>query len=880
LLTSGGADLDQNPNIDVWVSHPVSFSPTRSVGSNWLSVIERPLVAEVIPNRACLLDITAPSAYQPQSPTVSLRHENGGFMVWTPADSTTMYSPGVSLLANSTASFGALTSASNCVGANSTDALNNYRYLAADANFQRCSEITFQIPLEPELGRIGDLPFFILNAGQNATVCGVAVANSLLPTPPAVVTTATSYKVADGQVPSARVCVANVDGSDNAVTLDGTFFRMGPTGVPTNITMNDAQLPSILVACATIAQDLDRCDAANVTIAANALAVGMVDIRARAAGECLRTYSNELEVVPRPVINQTVARHCDLPAGCTVQNVYCVDTGGVITLEGASFSGGVAQVTLLNNAGEVPRPACAGLGCKPASINAGVAGEYVSRVTAMFDANSPLSGQYDIQVTNVHGCTDIFPLGVHVQPKLLAFFVDPPVTYTGISLQVTIFAAGLLNTVWMVELFHESDLVNPKLTFNREDTSNDEGDFNRIRIVIPQDTIPGVYSVQLTSEYGCGTFAQDLFTVAANAVVRVDETSPRAVYDQRDNGIEVLINGGLGALDVAFLDGVRVYASPTNPQPGDLASALRAVVFVDEKTLTMTIKSGQFAPGSYDIIVVNPDDPNDVPDNGLTVGVLLSAFDVLPYLPLEVTNITPQSWEGKSTPATVQGVGFPVAANIEVDLLCEDPTNTLVLLSAVPVSLDTGFTHTDTVLGILQADPAGGSRYCYVRVTNTVDGVESIYGGVSFSNPSFKYNAFIATASLQTARRGLTAAAMEVNVKSRYIYAMGGDTNISTDPAGFLDSVEVTKINSDGSLGGFSTTSNLDVPVSYGCSRFWRVISSRLSSLFCSLLFSHKLTFIMNLFTINSRCNWPICLCHRRHWQRRRGDERATRHAA
>jgi hypothetical protein len=142
-------------------------------------------------------------------------------------------------------------------------------------------------------------------------------------------------------------------------------------------------------------------------------------------------------------------------------------------------------------------------------------------VLATFPANTPLSGEYDVQVTNVYGCVDLFPLGVFVHPKVrvpslvaeacnqrlsvcfyslpsplshfvlssppqvLAFFIDPAVTFNGIALQVkitfrvavlgpicpssrhlislhtpfqvTIFAAGLLQKIWRVELFHEDD---------------------------------------------------------------------------------------------------------------------------------------------------------------------------------------------------------------------------------------------------------------------------------------------------------------------------------------------------------------------------------------------------------------------------------------
>src|SRR5689334_13086757 len=62
-----------------------------------------------------------------------------------------------------------------------------------------------------------------------------------------------------------------------------------------------------------------------------------------------------------------------------------------------------------------------------------------STIITDWDANYVPSGQYDVVVTNVEGCSFVVSEGIYVHPKLLVFFVDPPVVYNGINIQVEFF---------------------------------------------------------------------------------------------------------------------------------------------------------------------------------------------------------------------------------------------------------------------------------------------------------------------------------------------------------------------------------------------------------------------------------------------------------
>ncbi len=78
---------------------------------------------------------------------------------------------------------------------------------------------------------------------------------------------------------------------------------------------------------------------------------------------------------------------------------------------------------------------------------------------------------------------------IHVHPKVLAFFVDPPTVYNGINTQVTIYTSGLLaqaqtviltgpNGTELVYSSNETTFVQPNL-------------FNRIQLVVPEGITAG-----------------------------------------------------------------------------------------------------------------------------------------------------------------------------------------------------------------------------------------------------------------------------------------------------------------------------------------------------------------------------------------------------
>ena len=67
-------------------------------------------------------------------------------------------------------------------------------------------------------------------------------------------------------------------------------------------------------------------------------------------------------------------------------------------------------------------------------------------ITIRINENKVRVGKWDVEVTNVLGCVDVLADGLHVHPTLIVAFAAPPVLYSGINIQVTVYSTCLLYT--------------------------------------------------------------------------------------------------------------------------------------------------------------------------------------------------------------------------------------------------------------------------------------------------------------------------------------------------------------------------------------------------------------------------------------------------
>ncbi len=408
------------------------------------------------------------------------------------------------------------------------------------------------------------------------------------------------------------------------------------------------------------------------------------------------------------------------------------------------------------------------IGATPASSTSYVSG---SEMRASFPPMP--AGTYDLVVSNGAGCEDTLPGAVTVVENPVVFFVDPPVVYNGINLQVTIYASGVVGAVTAVTIAPSGGGAPIALVF-----AFDPARPNRILATVPSGAAPGTYDVSVTTELGCSATLVGGLNVTATLTLALEAIDPP--FGWTGGSTPVLLTaidpppGGM----VQFASTPRAYLNPT--VPGSLAMPLRSVTFVDATQLNAVVPSGM-AVGGYDVVVVNPDG---------AVGLLAGGFSVGADRPPVIDEVTPASVVNTGTQAlTAIGADFRTPA---VTLDCED--------SAGARSTVTGTVTGSTATTVNFTIPAGGlaaGTVCIVRVTNG-DGTYADYSAVSVTNPAANLQPFAAGTRMTAARRAPGSVAGRATRISRFVYAIGGDAGTA---AGAFDTVEAAAVDIFGGMG-------------------------------------------------------------------------------
>jgi hypothetical protein len=398
--------------------------------------------------------------------------------------------------------------------------------------------------------------------------------------------------------------------------------------------------------------------------------------------------------------------------------------------------------------------------------------EWVSQAEIRFTARSGLAlapGTYDVTVENPDGkrAQGTVTLVVLADGPL-AFWADPSVVYNGIATQITVYGSnlGVVNGVLL------RDAANPELVTALDFSAPGERQ-NRVQVIVPLGQAVGTYDVVVTSANGCQAELLDGLVVTDTLGLPLAAIDPSFGFTQQPT--PVTITGS------EFQAVPRAYLNPETPAPGTVASALASVAFNSAAVLTGVVPPNLPA-GKYDLIVVNPDG---------RVGVLESAFTVVPAAPPVVANVSPNYLDNNEPKAvTVEGSNF---RNPSVTLACKTPDGaTQALTGTVGAGgTATSFPATLPVNGLTQG------TVCVVRVTND-DGSYYDYSAVGISNPASNLNAMIQGKPMAVARRAPAVSAGRATNAARFVYAIGGDDGT---PAGALGSVEATPIDIFGAEG-------------------------------------------------------------------------------
>jgi hypothetical protein len=524
-----------------------------------------------------------------------------------------------------------------------------------------------------------------------------------------------------------------VDGERPTVTVNGTDVTVDSIGgTCEDLETQGATVRSCTEVTVTLPDDPSISAGTQTT----------VELTNPGTADCTGQTSTQLSVAGPPTVTDAQPSEIcsDQPETITVSGTGFVD--------GATVTVGTAQATsvTVNNDG--------------------------TELTAEF-SQGIAPGTYDVTVENAPGCGDTLEAAISVEPTPLVFFVDPPVVYNDIAIEATIFTTGLDAAASTVEVVAD-DGTATALTGIRSPTR-----FNRILGTIPSGLTPGVYDVRVTSDIGCAGTLEDAITITDTTTIDIASVEPAFVSPTEATGITIAADANSTAL---FEATPRVYINPNPAQTGGIATALRAVEFQDDQTLSAVVPGG-LNPGTYDLIVVNP---------GGAVGVLTQGVTVTSAEPPLVTGVQPGSFDAGTTPtATVFGENFQSGATVEFTCDLNGTTST--------PSVGASFVSATELTITPDLSNVSAGNVCLVRVINP-DGASFEFSAVSVKEPAQNLFPFSTTSSMQEPRRALGLEAGRPTATSRFLYAMGGDDGTL---ANAKTSVESARVGVFGALGSW-----------------------------------------------------------------------------
>lgn len=556
------------------------------------------------------------------------------------------------------------------------------------------------------------------------------------------------------------ICVQ--DGSAQ-VTLTGQNF-LSVNGTLPAVTVDGSAVTTVSVGGCTalsgiVTYVVERCTEVTIELPQEALTEPRdvtVELTNPEPANCLHTSSSILRIVVPPTLT-----------GVSPSNICSDQPGETFTVTGDYIEDG-ATVTIGSTVAD-----------SVVVTNPGAPG---SEAVATFNNGIP-PGTYDVTVSNApNGCEATIPDAIEVDPAPIVFFVDPPVLYNGVSIEVTIFATNLDTAPVSVELVDSSGNVTDIPDFTTPVRPN------RIQATIPSGLTAGQYEVRVTNDIGCFGLLPGGITVTDTLTLALLSADPAFVSPSEPTAITITAEDPAPAGEVQFVSTPRAYLNPNPPVSGTTAIALRAVVQRDATTLTAVVPGG-LTPSAYDLIVVNPTGE---------VGLLDSAITVTSDEPPVVNKILPATFAANADyTGTLFGENFDTSG-VTVDFVCQAPDGTQT--SEVATVNGGSLTATSVDVTFPTSGKTAGS-ICVVVLTND-SGASFRFSAVSITNSSFNLAAWNRNGnqfppSMNEARRGLGLAAGRPTNTSRYLYAFGGDDGNDT---GLLRSVEASPVDLFGEM--------------------------------------------------------------------------------
>jgi hypothetical protein len=564
-----------------------------------------------------------------------------------------------------------------------------------------------------------------------------------------------------------------------SITITGNdFVRVGSdqpsvtigTVAATDVAVTDGSCQAIAGA-----SDADTCTELTATIAMNALAVDSYRVTVTNPGtlDCASTEEIDLEVVPPPTIT-------------SIDSANVCTGGGSVAITGTGLAGITARLVDPDTQGVIE------------AVNTVVDAAGTQATITFGSGVQP--DTYELVIANEAGCGDTAAQNVVAVAGPVAFFLDPPVAYSGVSLRSILYVSGVtvapagvvLTPAGGGTVSDQEPLADVAWPF--------AGSNNKIGATIPSGIGEGVYDVTVDFATGCDAVLAAGVTIEADATIALLTPALTPQFGQENT--EVAVNVSAKATADLLADEVNFQATPRAYLSGSgaslVAEPLRAVAFDDEQRLTAIVPD-TLPAGLYDLVVVNPDG---------SVGFQAGAYEATVVAPPVIDDVTPTQLDNDvDRPIAISGSNFAnPTTDIEVTLECLGPTDT-VATTIGPLTLDPGATATALIATVPSGITHGS--ICVVRVTNTANDTFDEFSALTMTNPASKLPPFQAGTELVQGRRAPAAALGAATREARFVYAIGGDDG---NPGSALTSVEAAPIGRFGDLGAWRTLAT-ELPV-------------------------------------------------------------------
>lgn len=477
------------------------------------------------------------------------------------------------------------------------------------------------------------------------------------------------------------------------------------------------------------------------------------------------------------ISSETLTLHDEAPPIVTkVTPGSICQGGGKLTVDGSNF---IATPTVSLEAQGDPT-------ITSTSVTMNTGG---TQLTALIPGGALPGTTYDVVVTNPDGCSDVPPhQQVTVTPGPVIYLVEPNVVYNGVNMLVTVFMTvpySASDTVYIVP----TGQTTPQTTLTTQAVS---GHPNRFGALIPKGQAPGVYDLVLQDPSGCMSAIVKAITVTQDLTITMKNVVPPFGATTSETDVTIFRDTAAPPPgDYKFIATPTAFLNPHNAQSTDVATPLESVAFVDQDTITAVVPSN-LAAKTYDLIVADPDGH---------VGFLPNAFTVSSNPPPVITSLVPSSIvDATNQKVTVDGSDFRTGATVSVT--CKDAANNSYTLT-VQTGTVTCTNNNCSVPTTIDGSPlsaATAPTVCIVRLTNT-DGTYADYSALGVTNSSLNLEKPpVAGTIMTTARRALVSSAVDATSAARFLYAIGGDTGVTTQNAP-LDTTEFASVDLYGKMG-------------------------------------------------------------------------------